>query len=58
MKYHVHIYEVKNEYEIGLDRNSQSEARAKAIEIYNKEKDKLKKVSSDCDIIVLAFKQD
>jgi len=54
----VHIYEVKNEYEIDLDEGSQSEARAKAIEIYKKRKDKLKKVSSDCDIIVLAFKQD
>jgi len=58
MKYHVHIYEVKNEYEIDLDEGNQSEARAKAIEIYNKRKDKLKKVSSDRDIIVLAFKQD
>ena len=58
MKYYVHIYEIKNEYEIDLDGCSQSEARAKAIEIYNKRKDKLKKISSDCDIIVLAFKQD
>ena len=54
----MHVYEVKNEYEIDLDGKSQSDARAKAIEIYNKEKDKLKRVSSDCDIIVLAFKQD
>jgi len=38
-----------------LDGSGQSEARAKAIEIYNKRKDKLKKISSDCDIIVLAF---
>jgi len=58
MRYSVRIYEVKNEYEIDVDGKSQSEARTKAIKIYDKEKNKFKKVNSDCDIIVLAFKQD
>ena len=58
MTYHVHIYEVKNEYEVDINENSQKEARAKAIKIYKEEKNKLKRVSSDCNIIVIAFKVD
>jgi len=58
MTYHVHIYEVKNEYEVDINENTQKEARAKAIKIYNEEKNKLKRVSSDCNIIVIAFKVD
>ena len=58
MTYHVHIYEVKNKYEVDINENSQKEARAKAIKIYKEEKNKLKRVSSDCNIIVIAFKVD
>ena len=58
MTYHVRIYEVKNEYEVDINENSQKEARAKAIKIYKEEKNKLKRVSSDCNIIVIAFKVD
>ena len=57
-KFHIHIYEVKRKYEVDLEESDPLEAKKKAIEIYDKAREKLKEVDLDCRIIVLAFDEE
>jgi len=58
MIYHIHIYEVINQYETNIEANNEEDAKQIALNQLKKDTPKLFKLEkSDCKYIALSFKK-
>lgn len=55
-KHIVHIIEVKNVYEVSVEAEDGNEAKARALSIYRKQREQLRKLGSPDHIIVVRSK--